>query len=112
MQLAPHTEIVTADKLYLANFVTLLYVLRGARDTHRCVLMIAHNPGLHEFAIALAGAGEPGTLSALHRRFPTAGLATMDIKQTHWRDVARDDGVLTHYWTPKNGMEGGAELPG
>jgi phosphohistidine phosphatase len=43
------------DALYLAAWPSLLDVLRGVRETARSVLLIGHNPGLHELALALAG---------------------------------------------------------
>ncbi|HMN36257.1 MAG TPA: histidine phosphatase family protein [Hyphomicrobium sp.] len=108
MKLPPHTEIVTDDKLYLANFITLIEVLRDTRDVHRCVLMIGHNPGLHEFAIALAGSGDSAALTAMQDAFPTAALAIMEIRRTRWRDVRSGDGRLQAFWTPKKGLAASA----
>ncbi|MBL8884525.1 MAG: histidine phosphatase family protein [Hyphomicrobium sp.] len=107
MKLPSHTEIVTDDKLYLASFMTLIEVLRETRDVHKCVLIIGHNPGLHEFAVALAGSGDTGPLTAMQDRFPTAALAVLEFKRSHWRDVRSGEGRLTAFWTPKKGLETG-----
>jgi phosphohistidine phosphatase len=72
------------DALYLAPWQGLLEVLRGVRETARSVLLIGHNPGLHELAMALAG---PAAMAApttplaakLARGYPTAGLAEFSV---------------------------------
>jgi len=43
------------ETLYLATAQQLLAVLRGVHETVRSVLLIAHNPGMHELAVMLAG---------------------------------------------------------
>ncbi len=43
------------ETLYLATATQLLSVLHGVPETVRSVLLIGHNPGLHELAVMLAG---------------------------------------------------------
>ena len=43
------------EALYLANAPQLLAVLRDVNETVRSVLLIGHNPGMHELAVLLAG---------------------------------------------------------
>ena len=43
------------DSLYLANPIQLMAALHGVAETVRSVLLIGHNPGLHDFAVSLAG---------------------------------------------------------
>ncbi len=67
------------DALYLATAPGLLTVLNGVAQTARSVLLIGHNPGLHELALLLAGeaalaAGSPGA-RRLAQGYPTAALA-------------------------------------
>ena len=40
--------------LYLASLEQLLAVLNGVADTTRSVMLVGHNPGLHELALSLA----------------------------------------------------------
>src|ERR1017187_730434 len=42
------------DDLYLASEASLLATLRGVAETVRTVLLIGHNPGMHELAVTLA----------------------------------------------------------
>ena len=43
------------EALYLGTATQLLTVLHGVPDVVRSVLLIGHNPGLHELAVMLAG---------------------------------------------------------
>src|SRR5271155_1373435 len=47
--------IVPMDSLYLANPMQLIAALHGVAETVRSVLLIGHNPGLHDLAVDLAG---------------------------------------------------------
>ncbi len=60
------------DPLYLADAATLAALLAEVPETVRSLLLIAHNPGLHELARRLA-ATSPG--APVEARFPTAALA-------------------------------------
>jgi phosphohistidine phosphatase len=76
------------DELYLADMQTLLAVLRQTAETVRSVLLIGHNPGLHELAMALAGAQAMARETPLTRRlaqgYPTAALTEFAIAGPWW----------------------------
>jgi phosphohistidine phosphatase len=70
------------DRLYLATVPVILQVLRGVSETVRSVLVIGHNPGLHELAIRLLGgqAALPGSPAArLADGFPPGALAVFTL---------------------------------
>lgn len=60
------------DPLYLADAATLAALLAEVPETVRSLLLIGHNPGLHDLARRLA-ATAPG--APVEARFPTAALA-------------------------------------
>jgi phosphohistidine phosphatase len=85
-------NIETLDALYMAPPARLLEILQGLRETVRSVMIIGHNPGLHDLALDLA-AGAPGARAApsaghiaLNEGFPTARLADF-LVLTPWRDL-------------------------
>lgn len=91
------------DALYLAPWPSLLDVLRGVRETARSVLLIGHNPGLHELALALAG---PATMAAggpmaerLAHSYPTAALTEFSVALP-WRSLEAGGGRLMRFLTP------------
>lgn len=81
-------NIETLDALYMATAPRLLDLLRGLRETMRSVMVVGHNPGLHECALDLAaGATAPGEAhAALAKGFPTTRLAEF-LVLTPWHDL-------------------------
>ncbi len=93
------------DSLYLADVADLLAALHGVAETVRSVLLIGHNPGLHDLALTLAGprATAPGATEAekaLVSGFPTAALAEFTIAGSWW-DLREGSGKLVRFLTPR-----------
>lgn len=84
------------DALYLASAEELLDRLRHVAKATRCVLVIGHNPGLHELGARLAE--EPGRFA---QGFPTAALARFEIA-SDWAALRWHHARLTLYRTPKD----------
>lgn len=76
------------DALYMANARQMLGILHGVAETVRSVLLIGHNPGLHELALLLAGAhamsGPSPEAARLAQGFPTAALAEFSVAGPWW----------------------------
>lgn len=73
--------------LYLASAKDLLQRLRLVPATTASVLVVGHNPGLHELALLLvaAEATRAGVgLSRLRAKFPTAALAVFAVPFAAW----------------------------
>ena len=91
------------DDLYLTTWTSLLDVLRRVRETARSVLMIGHNPGLHDLAMALAGAAAMAADGPLARRlaagYPTGALTEFSIALP-WRQLEPGGGRLLRMLTP------------
>jgi phosphohistidine phosphatase len=69
------------DELYLASEARLIGTLQTVTETVRSVLLIGHNPGMHELAVALT---DPRvSADSLVRRvtegFPTGSLAEFSV---------------------------------
>ena len=84
--------------LYAASAATLLDRLRDTPDTVSSVMLIGHNPGLHDLALLLVDSGKKRT--QLEAKFPTGALATITAPAGTWRDLGRVPGVLSEYVTP------------
>src|SRR5579875_859222 len=52
----PPPRVLPLDTLYLAPAADILDALRKVPETARTVLVVGHNPGLHDLALLLAGA--------------------------------------------------------
>jgi phosphohistidine phosphatase len=92
------------DNLYLANVAQLMATLNGVAETVRSVLLIAHNPGLHDLAICLAGPRAMASGGTAERRlaagFPTAALAEFVIAAP-WCALGEGGGRLVRFLTPR-----------
>jgi len=98
---APAPRILYEDGLYLAVPATLIQRLRRVEEEVGAVLLVGHNPGLHDLAIALAAPGSPGHAALAGGKFPTAVRASFAI-ETPWRDIGGGRHLLTDYVTVKS----------
>ena len=99
---APLPPVELVDELYGADPAQLLRTIRMAEasDPNR-LMLVGHNPGMHELALALAGSGDAAARKALADNLPTAGLAVFDFATNDWTDVAFRRGRLVLFVTPK-----------
>ena len=65
------------------------------------LLLIGHNPVIEELALSLAGHGDRYALARIHAKFPTCGLAVLDIAADEWRAFMPKAARLDHFVTPK-----------
>lgn len=98
-ELPAETPVAFERELYLAGSQALLRRLRRLPDELRSVMVIGHNPDLHELALGLASpeAEEHARLTA---KFPTAALASLEIDIDHWRDLALGRHRLLRFVVP------------
>jgi phosphohistidine phosphatase len=91
-----------AETLYLASAPQLLAVLREVSETVRSVMLVGHNPGMHELAILLAGTSDASeAMQRLTGGFPTAALAEFAIA-TSWRQLGSAGTRLVRFLTPRD----------
>ena len=100
--LVPEPQVELIPDLYGADPSQLLQTIREASDADPLRLMlVGHNPGMHELALALAGSGDAAGRRALADNLPTSGLAVFDFAVDDWADVAFRRGRLALFVTPK-----------
>ena len=101
-KLAPQPRVEILPELYGANPSQLLQTIRAASSADpKALMLVAHNPGMHELALALTGSGDAAGRKALTDNLPTAGLAVFDFDIDDWTDVALRRGRLALFVTPK-----------
>ncbi|MBR0846829.1 histidine phosphatase family protein [Bradyrhizobium diazoefficiens] len=98
---APQVEIL--PELYLADPAQILETIRTATipANPRRLMLVGHNPGMHEAALMLMGSGDPAGARAIADNLPTAGLAIFDFDVKDWGDVAYRRGKLVLFVSPK-----------
>ena len=96
----PQVELI--DELYGAEPARLLKIIRMAEVSDPARLMlIGHNPGMHELALMLTGSGDAAAKKAIEDNLPTAGLAILDFAIDDWSEVAFRRGKLVRFTSPK-----------
>ena len=88
-------QLLFEDALYLAGLSRLLDRLQRLPEQTQSVLLIGHNPGLHQLAASLAS--EAGELA---ETFPTAALAVLRVSG-RWSALRAHQATLIDFKTPK-----------
>ena len=98
---SPRPLTMIEGELYLASGEGLARRLRrlDARETN--VLLIGHNPGLHELAVALADEGSPAFRALASGKFPTTACASF-LVPADWSILGSSRYTLTDYITPRS----------
>jgi phosphohistidine phosphatase len=93
-------DVALDEELYGASEAELLTRLKAVPDEVGSVMLIGHNPGLEDLALALASGG--AALARMREKYPTAALATIDLPARRWSTVRRRSGQLVGYVRPKD----------
>lgn len=83
--------------LYLATPAQMLAAVR--RQTAPRLLLVGHDPGMHQLALQLASSGKPADIEALRAKFPTGALAWLQLDVPAWADAA--PGWLAGFFRPR-----------
>jgi phosphohistidine phosphatase len=91
------------DGLYLVGAPQMLGVLRTVAETARSVLLLAHNPGLHDLALLLVGPHGMTTPAArrLAEAYPTGALAEFAVAGP-WHTLGEGGGQLLRFLCPRD----------
>jgi phosphohistidine phosphatase len=86
--------------LYAATADALHRRLRRVPDTIASVMLIGHNPGLQDLALDLARPAP--TRSELAAKFPTAALATLEVRASSWQELGHETGEIVALVRPRD----------
>jgi phosphohistidine phosphatase len=98
--LSKSPKIVFEDDLYLAGAAKLMERLQQLDESVDSVMVIGHNPGLHELAVTLAAPGSAGFSPLANDKFPT-GVRCRFVIGTSWADIDSTRHRLVDYVTVK-----------
>ena len=87
--------------LYLAPKERLLERLRVIEPEWQRPLLIAHNPGLQDLAAMLASEADRALGERIAGKFPTAALATFDLRPGDWEVFGPSQVLAATLVTPK-----------
>lgn len=82
--------------------VTLIERLRQLPSSIERAMVVGHNPVMQDLALTLSGrARDEADLAAAREKFPTAGLAVLDLGDTPWLSLEPGCAVLDGFWRPR-----------
>ena len=100
--LGESAQVTFLDSLYGAGPGRMLEAALTYADERSPVMLVGHNPGMEDLAHALAGSGPETELATLREKYPTAGLAVIDLDVDSWSDVRPGAGVLRRFVRPRD----------
>jgi phosphohistidine phosphatase len=89
-------------RIYEAPAERLLDVVRKVEQGVGTLLMVGHNPGLEELLRMLLRQEERYAHAVATAKFPTAGLAAVDLPASAWPEVSPGSASLQSFVTPKS----------
>jgi phosphohistidine phosphatase len=96
--LSRQPEVLIEDGLYGAGGRELMLRLRRIPAGRGEAMLIGHNPGIQDVALALAGTTAP---ASLREHLPTGALVTLSLDVTRWADLRPGVGEVTRLLLPR-----------
>jgi phosphohistidine phosphatase len=97
-----HSAATFDKRLYEADANGILAVLQEVKPEAHTVVVVGHNPTLHDLANQLIAAGDIDERANLHQKLPTGALVVIDFAVDGWADVHAHSGRLDRFVTPRS----------
>lgn len=91
--------VATPKRLYGASPGEIMALVAALPSEARSAMVVGHNPGIQQTALQLAAEGE--RIDEVRLKFPTGGLAAIELEANDWADVVPGAGHLTRFVRPR-----------
>ncbi len=98
----PAPAALQVERLYDATPHAILAVIKDIPAAAHTLLVIGHNPGLHELALMLIASGDVDARERLREKLPTSGLVIIDFAFDNWGKLHPQSGRLERFVSPKS----------
>jgi len=106
-EFAKPPRVAREERIYNASPDTLIRLIRETRDA-KILLLVGHNPGMHDAALALIASGDTKTRERLAEKLPTSGLVVIDFAFDDWSRLQVNSGRLERFVSPRS-IEAGTD---
>lgn len=89
------------EDLYLPSPKTILSLTSKASSSSDTLIVVAHNPGLHETVLELLMPSSLEIGHPLNAAYPTAAAAVITLPINAWTEIKWGIGMLKTYMDPK-----------
>jgi phosphohistidine phosphatase len=93
-------RMATDGRIYNAVPETLINLIGETRKAP-ALLVVGHNPGLHELALQLIASGNPQMRGQINEKLPTSGLVVIDLPLDDWSALHPHAGRLERFVSPR-----------
>ncbi|HZR62162.1 MAG TPA: histidine phosphatase family protein [Xanthobacteraceae bacterium] len=93
-------QAVTDERIYNATADKLMTVLSEPRSA-RSLLVVGHNPGIHDLAVELIASGEVEARERVAEKLPTSGFVVVDLAFDDWQLLHAHAGRLDRFVSPR-----------
>jgi phosphohistidine phosphatase len=97
----PAPAAMSVERLYDATPHAIFAVIKEAPAAAHTLMVIGHNPGLHELALMLIASGDIDARERLREKLPTSGLVIIDFAFDDWSKLHPQSGRLERFVSPK-----------
>lgn len=98
----PPPAVTTLDQVYEATTDDIIAAILATPPDVRALLIVGHNPSLHEAALTLIASGNIDAREALREKLPTSGLVVIDFAFDDWSKLHPQGGRLDRFVTPRS----------
>ncbi len=95
-------SVIYEERLYDAPPQIILDVIKAAGGNARRLVVVGHNPGIHQLASQLIATGDVDLREQLREELPTSGLVTIEFPFEDWIKLHPQAGRLDRFVTPKS----------
>jgi len=93
-------RVMRDERIYNVSPERLISVIGETRGA-RSLLVVGHNPSLHDVAVQLIAAGDVEAREHVSEKLPTSGLVVIDFSIDDWSKLHSRSGRLEHFVTPR-----------
>ena len=97
----PEPGAIMSEQLYDATPHAIFAAIKDVPAAVHTLLMVGHNPSLHEVAQMLVATGDIEARERLREGLPTAGLVIVDFAIDSWGKLHPQSGRLERFISPK-----------
>jgi phosphohistidine phosphatase len=88
------------ERIYNASPHTLIGII-GEKRNARSLIVVGHNPALHDLALQLIASGDVDMREQLGEKLPTSGLVVIDLPFDDWSLLHDHSGRLERFVSPR-----------
>lgn len=89
------------SQIYEAGAERLLQLIRHIPETAHAPLLVGHNPGMQQIVLALTREDGNGLRERVAEKYPTAGLAIIELDVPRWGEVETQSGKIVELILPR-----------